>query len=652
MYSSYTAASFARKYDLAERVGVNLEGAVTWAFEFEEQPYFAGFRVLATNGINLPVLNVFRMFSLMGGRRLEVKSSGEVDLDTILAKGVRGVPDVSALAALDGNGLSILAWHYHDDDVPGPDAEVALEISGLAASSGPVPIRHYRVDRDHSNAYEAWKQLGSPPNPTPDQYANLLRSSRLALVDSPEWVRAEPGVLKVRMTLPRQAVSLLQINCPTAVGQAMAPDGEASRPKYSRTERMIPARLKAAHEDVLRIGRMRRPLPPIPGLNDYRAILHAHAEDSAHTGGTRMEMLADAKLAGVHAILLTDHFRPPKDFVTDSWRGLREGVLFLPGSEDRGFLIYPARSIIARMKDPTPAFIETVKSDGGLIFLSHIEERPKHSMEGLDGMEISNRHADAKVDSAGILSVMLKLTDPASLRELEESLKLYPDELFASQGRYPADYLTKWDAETQTRRLTGVAANDCHHNQVLIVKMVDSETVRVGTNVEPDDEMRSISAALRPGIRVLTKGHKAGDVLTRLDIDPYRRSFRNLSTHIIARALDEASIRSALRDGHAYVSHDWMCDPTGSMFELTSAANGSRRLMGDEVRFADDQKLIARFPASCHIRLLRAGRLIVERSADTLEHKITAPGVYRIEGWLEVGGEERPWVYSNPIYVR
>src|SRR5262249_51472562 len=128
MYSSYTAASFARKYDLAERLGVNLEGALTWAFEFEDQPYFAGFRALATNGIDLPVLNVFRMFSLMGGRRLEVQSSAEVDLASILAKGVRGAPDVSALVALDGDTLTVLAWHYHDDDVPGPDAEVALDI--------------------------------------------------------------------------------------------------------------------------------------------------------------------------------------------------------------------------------------------------------------------------------------------------------------------------------------------------------------------------------------------------------------------------------------------------------------------------------------------------------------------------------------------
>ena len=158
-------------------------------------------------------------------------------------------------------------------------------------------------------------------------------------------------------------------------------------------------------------------------------------------------MLAEARKAGVNAILLTDHHRPPNDFVTDSWRGLREGVLFLPGSEAGGFLLYPTRSIMNHMEDAKPDLIEATRADGGLIFLSHIEERPGHSMAGLDGMEIYNRHADAKKDSAGLRAIMLRLTAPESLRQFEEDLKSYPDELFAAQVEYPADYLAKWDAE-------------------------------------------------------------------------------------------------------------------------------------------------------------------------------------------------------------
>jgi hypothetical protein len=224
---------------------------------------------------------------------------------------------------------------------------------------------------------------------------------------------------------------------------------------------------------------------------------------------------------------------------------------------------------------------------------------------------------------------------------------------------YPADYLAKWDRETASRRLTGVAANDCHHNMVMVVKMASSEKVKVGTIVDRDEEMRSISATLRPGIRELTRGHQPGDILARLDLDPYHRSFRNVCTHILAPELTERAIREALRDGHAYACHDWMCDPTGFAFELipaAGAASGSspagRAIMGDEVKPEQGARLWARFPVSCHVRLLKSGQAIAERRGESLEHAVTAPGVYRVEGWLDVGGEERGWVYSNPIYVR
>jgi xylan 1,4-beta-xylosidase len=209
LYASYTAAAFARKYELADKHGVNLEGALTWAFEFEDQPYFAGFRVLASNGIDLPVLNVFRMFGLMGGQRLAVQSTADAGLDALLQKGVRGTPDVHALASLRDGKLCVLAWHYHDDDAPGPDAAVELSVSGLPTAGGPVLLHHYRIDRQHSNAFETWKRMGSPQQPTPEQYAELKKSGQLALLTSPEWLRAEDGKLALRVKLPRQAVSLL-----------------------------------------------------------------------------------------------------------------------------------------------------------------------------------------------------------------------------------------------------------------------------------------------------------------------------------------------------------------------------------------------------------------------------------------------------------
>jgi xylan 1,4-beta-xylosidase len=211
MYSSYTAACFARKHELAAKHGVNLEGALTWAFEFEDQPYFAGFRTLASNGLDKPVLNVFRMFSQMTGQRLAVESNHAVPLEAILKEGVRGEPDVAALASMDTNKLCVMVWHYHDDDVPGAAASIELSLSGLPAAKGEAKLQHFRIDEDHSNAFAAWRRADSPQQPTAEQYTQLEKAGQLALIGPPETVHITDGRAAIRFVLPRQAVSLLAL---------------------------------------------------------------------------------------------------------------------------------------------------------------------------------------------------------------------------------------------------------------------------------------------------------------------------------------------------------------------------------------------------------------------------------------------------------
>jgi xylan 1,4-beta-xylosidase len=211
MYSSYTAAVFARNYELADRRGVNLDGALTWAFEFEDQPYFAGFRVLASNGLTLPVFNVFRMFSQMGGQRVTVHSSAAVSLDKMMASGVRAEPDINALASLQPRKLDILLWNYHDDDIPGPAAEVKLKIAGLPAAAERTRIRQALVDETHSNAFTAWKKMGSPVAPSDAQYAQLEAASHLQDGPAPALIRNPDDDLVLRLTLPRHAVSLVTL---------------------------------------------------------------------------------------------------------------------------------------------------------------------------------------------------------------------------------------------------------------------------------------------------------------------------------------------------------------------------------------------------------------------------------------------------------
>lgn len=207
MYSSYTAASFARKYLLADQYKVNFKGAVSWSFEFENQPWFYGFRDLATNGVDKPVLNVFRMFGMMQGKRVKVVSDGAYDLKRAVDSSIRGAQsDINALASKDVHTAAVMLWNYHDDDVLDTAASVELKIKGLPAKG--VYVHHYRIDIEHSNSYEVWKKMGAPQHPSEAQIKELEQAGQLALYTSPQWIQTN-GETILKIQLPRQAVSLV-----------------------------------------------------------------------------------------------------------------------------------------------------------------------------------------------------------------------------------------------------------------------------------------------------------------------------------------------------------------------------------------------------------------------------------------------------------
>jgi xylan 1,4-beta-xylosidase len=214
MYSSYTAASFPRLQALAARRHLELEGILTWAFEFEDQPYFAGFRQLTSAGIDLPVMNVFKMFAKLGGHYISATSDHQIPLDDMMTKGVRKNADVGAVATRDGSKIAILVWHYHDDDVPGPDANIQLALRRLPrAFSRGAKLAHYRIDRDHSNSYAAWLAMGSPSAPSDSQREVLLKAAQLTvLTDAAHIVAVNGNGAKLHFRLPRQGVSLLVLD--------------------------------------------------------------------------------------------------------------------------------------------------------------------------------------------------------------------------------------------------------------------------------------------------------------------------------------------------------------------------------------------------------------------------------------------------------
>jgi len=349
---------------------------------------------------------------------------------------------------------------------------------------------------------------------------------------------------------------------------------------HTPLERLEPAHLEATHQQRVEWMKQRAQLPNLGVYNDYRAILHIHAEDADHTKGTRPEVLAAAKETGVNVVMWTDH-RGPKP---DTWRGVREGVLFIAGAEDDHFLNYPS--------DTLP-----------LKFLSHLEERPDMSSSGFQGQEIYNRHTDATIHKEVYDYIRDAMKKPAEWRALVSKVKQYPDEVFAAGTDVLPQFLERWDKETASHRFTGIAANDAHQN----------------------------------------------NIFNGVTFDPYAVAFRFVSTHILARELTERGIRESLAAGRVYVAFDWLCDPTG--FYFTADNNLGVFDMGDHVPMLRNTKLTARLPIPAKIKIVHGDKIVAEANDWKISYTVTEPGTYRLEAWLTIDGEFRPWIFANPIYV-
>jgi hypothetical protein len=162
LYGASVTEATMRTYELARKYGLTVQGAVTWAFEFEDQPAFASLRALATNGIDKPVLNAFRLMGKLSGEWIETESDGALPLEDVVTHSVTGNADVNAVATRHGKEVDVLVWNYHDADVAAPDAQVQLEVDGLqGAECVGVGVSHGRDAQQRLSRVAADGQSGA-----------------------------------------------------------------------------------------------------------------------------------------------------------------------------------------------------------------------------------------------------------------------------------------------------------------------------------------------------------------------------------------------------------------------------------------------------------------------------------------------------------
>lgn len=421
-----------------------------------------------------------------------------------------------------------------------------------------------------------------------------------------------------------------------------SPEGETVR--ADALARLTPEKLEAVHKDVQGLRQQWKAVTRQGIYKEYRANIHVHSAFSHDSRGTIEEIVKAAKAAGTHILMFTEHPADSYDFYKDGHRGKKDGVLLIPGAETNGFLAFPTLSLGNRPGGSPQEFADLVRGRGGLMFLSHLEERMTWDIRGLTGVEIYNTHADAKDEK----ELLAALRNPLWLFKSADLFRKYPQEAFSVIQDYPADYLRRWDELCGKAPHTGVAANDAHQNVGLAARMMKGDTVRLEDAL--GKKLLELDVGAIPILQSLGGDKKAGDMLFQLRLDPYEISLRHVGTHLLLKDLSEKEVWEALEAGRAFVAFDWLADATG--FDFAVEGQGGRHEMGTRPTFQDGMKIHAQAPLPVHWKVIHDGKVASEANGRSFEWAVTEAGTYRVEAWLKIAGEDMIWILSNPIYIK
>jgi hypothetical protein len=353
-------------------------------------------------------------------------------------------------------------------------------------------------------------------------------------------------------------------------------------------------------------------------FDEYAGVFHVHSSLGGHSPGRLEDVVRAAKSERLAFVVMTEHPSPLVDTAAATLRGTHEGVLFVGGSElaaSNGGRLFAAPGLMQPADNaPLQELVERAKAEGRLAVVGYPGEVADLSLTGYDAVEVYNLYTNSKsINYATLLFDGLW------------SYKSHPALLFARFYERPSDALKKWDGVNASgaRRAYAVAGNDAHAN--------------VGFSF----------------------GGQTGDKLFDIKLDPYERSFRVVRNHVLIEkgsALDETSLLKALRAGRSFFAFDIFGDSTG--FRFTAGNGADTRFMGDEIRLpeAGSVKLYAHSPVKCRTVFFRDGQAVGEvKDSERAELTVESAGVYRVEVYLDQLGpllEGKPWIVSNPIFVR
>src|SRR5947209_13858886 len=351
---------------------------------------------------------------------------------------------------------------------------------------------------------------------------------------------------------------------------------------------------------------------------DYKGVIHVHSSLGGHSTGNLSDIIQAASRNNLSFVVMTEHPSDLMDTSARSLKGFHAGVLFINGNEvstashDR-FLLVPGSADAATANTiGSEQVLNTQKTRGGLSFIAYPQEFQSWDANDYDGIEVYNLFTNTK-----------KINYFVTFFDGLWSYWNYPDLMFARFYEKPSDDLKRWDEliRTKNRRVVAIAGNDAHANV---------------------------------GFRV---GDLTGKELIGLHLDPYERSFHLVRNHVLIekeKPLASDTLLAALASGHCYIAFDIFGDPSG--FTFTAENSQDKRIMGDEIELLDGVRFVITTPVNARVLLIKDGQVIRDEDGTSRkEYAVTERGAYRVEVYLTQLGslvKDKPWIISNPIYIR
>lgn len=338
-------------------------------------------------------------------------------------------------------------------------------------------------------------------------------------------------------------------------------------------------------------------------FNHYSGIIHIHTIYSNDSVFKPLDLIPYLKKYGIDFVIITDH----NSIDAKKYEGFHENILFLVGEEvtpEEGnhLLAFNIRSLIKPQRN-IQSVIDEINNQGGLSFIEH----PFFEGNKFIKKNIKMKWLDWNIENFTGISIFNYTCDGGErLNKLNYFIFYFLPGLDKDIPNYKT--ISKWDELNKYKKVVGIGTLDVHF---LYFKLLNF----------------------------------------KIEVFPFKYFFNSIRTNIITKKpLNEETVYEEIKNGHIYITHNYLGNAKGFNFYIER--DNEKFIMGDELEFKGKEKIFVKSPLKSLIKLIYNGKCIYQKVGNELVYEKVNRGFYRVELYKYHMFNYKPWIFSNPIYIK